>query len=125
MATTHKAHTGEILLPHQLGAGVKHGAEAIMRASYLITRALNQRSDMLLLKVDFRSAFSMEGRKVMLEEARQECPGMRRWAHLCYNQQPALLHGKFRALSACGAQQGDPLAPLLFCLALQRIIKLI
>ena len=50
-------------------------------------------------------------------------PGAFNYIKLAYDQPSTLLCQNQSLLSAEGAQQGDPLGPLLFCLAIQPIIS--
>ena len=45
-------------------------------------------------------------------------PGLSRWVEWCYGASANLSFGKFCLDNQCGVQQGDPLGPLLFSLAL-------
>lgn len=111
----------ERLMPNQIGAAIQSSADAVMQCAGLLIKQLGHRGDLLMLKADLRNALSMLDRNVMLEEARDDFPGMSHWARSFCNQQPILFHGERRIASACGAQQGDPIASLLFCLGLHRI----
>ena len=56
---------------------------------------------------------------------RARIPSMSAWMESCYGSQPILRLGDQSILSCCGVQQGDPLGPLGFALALHPIIELI
>ena len=66
----------------------------------------NTCSDKVLLQIDFNNAFSCMSRSSVLREVREHCP---RLVH-----QPLLTID-----SLAGVQQGDPLGPLFFSLAVQ------
>ena len=72
-----------------------------------------------ILKLDLRNAFNCVSREEVLRQATAHFPSLARWATWCYRQ-PSRLQFSERALeSSAGVQQGDPLGPLLFSLALQ------
>ena len=59
----------------------------------------------------------------MFREIRAHIPALSPWMESCYATQPILRLGEETILSCCGVQQGDPLGPLGFALALQPIIE--
>ena len=59
----------------------------------------------------------------MFEEVRAHTPSMAAWMECCYGSQPLLHLGDHTILSCCGVQQGDPLGPLGFALALHPIVE--
>ena len=61
----------------------------------------------------------------MLEEVKQHFPECLAWAITCYGAPSHLKFGKFSISSSSGLHQGDPLAGLLFCLALKPIVDAI
>ena len=76
----------------------------------------------ILLKVDFSNAFNCVDRQAFLEQCRHQFPGLSRWAEWCYSEPSNLYFGPEVLSSANGVQQGDPIGPLLFSLALQPIL---
>ena len=75
------------------------------------------------LLVDFSNAFNSIDRGLMFEEARARIPSMSSWLECCYGSQPVLFLGEHTILSCCGVQQGDPLGPLGFAVALHPIVE--
>ena len=53
---------------------------------------------------------------------RQHTPSISAWMECCYGAQPLLHLSNHTILSSCGVQQGDPMGPLGFALALQPIV---
>jgi hypothetical protein len=53
----------------------------------------------------------------------EHVPGIAAWVEYAYGGQPFLKFGSSNILSCLGVQQGDPLGPLLFALALQPLLK--
>ena len=75
--------------------------------------------DKVILRLDFRNAFNLVDRAAMLRAVRQDLPGLTCWTDWCYSHHSRLLYAGETIASTCGVQQGDPLGPLLFSLALQ------
>ena len=112
------------LSPLQVGVGIPGGCEAIVHslASLLNDCSIPPESRCTLL-VDFSSAFNSIDRGLMFEEARARIPSMSSWLECCYGSQPVLFLGEHTILSCCGVQQGDPLGPLGFAVALHPIVE--
>ena len=85
---------------------------------YMKTLAFRLKADSLYY------AFNLVDRKAMFQEVRARIPSMAAWIECCYSQ-PILRLGDHSILSCCGVQQGDPLGPLGFALALHPIIETI
>lgn len=118
------ADCADYLAPHQLGVGVRGGAEAIIHAASSIFHDGNIKDeDKWVLQIDFENAFNMISRSTMLEEVRKRCPKAANWADTCYASSSHLFFGGTRIASSTGNQQGDPLASLFFTLVLQPIIE--
>ena len=113
-----------ILTPLQVGVGVKLGCEAIVHS---VSRVLEDpsipSSDRWALMLDFSNAFNSVDRSFMFKEIRERIPSLSPWMESCYGAQPILYLGDETIKSSCGVQQGDPLGPLGFALALQPIVE--
>lgn len=59
----------------------------------------------------------------MLKSISQQLPEIYKFCHLAYGNPSVLKFGSRAILFQEGAQQGDPLGPLLFCLAIHPILK--
>ena len=113
-----------ILPPLQLGVGVPAGCEAIVHAvSNVLADSTTSPADRIILLVDFSNAFNMVDRGVMFKEIRSRIPSMAAWMESCYGLQPILYLSNHTIHSCCGVQQGDPLGPLGFALALHPILE--
>ena len=56
-------------------------------------------------------------------QCRHHFPGLSKWAEWCYGQPSRLFFGQDIICSERGVQQGDPIGPLLFSLALQPLLQ--
>ena len=109
--------------PSQLGVGVSGGCEAAIHATRRFLSAASL--DQVLVKLDFSNAFNCLHRDVMLAAVAERLPRLYRFCHLAYHTTTSLIFGDFEIGSAEGGQQGDPMGPLLFCLALQPVLDLL
>ena len=108
------------LAPLQVGVAVPGGTEATVHAArQWWTRNLGSR-DKVFVKLDLSNAFNCLDRQALLQAVHEEFPGLAPWADWCYARPSFLYLGRQRLRSECGVQQGDPLGPLFFALALQR-----
>jgi hypothetical protein len=110
------------LSPLQVGVGVPNGAEAVVHAlNYLLSQPWD--SNQFVMKIDLSNAFQNVLREPFLKEVKEHCPEIYPWVEYCYQCPSFLYVGEEILLNHCGVQQGDPLAPLLFALALHIILK--
>jgi hypothetical protein len=110
----------------QLGVAVKGGAEAAVHlARRVLARMEVAEEPAALIKIDFKNAFNAIDRGAVLAAVALDFPVLLPWAVACYGAPSSLVLGagaeaRFIA-SRCGVQQGDPLGPLFFSLALSRV----
>ena len=104
------------LAPRQLGVGVKGGAEAVAHAARRYLAEMGP--DQVLVKLDFINAFNSVRRDAVLEAVAQHIPELLAFTVSAYGAPSILQFGDEQVLSEEGIQQGDPLGPLLFSLAL-------
>jgi hypothetical protein len=108
------------MLPEQLGLGSPGGCEAAVHATRRFIS--NMPDDYVIAKLDFSNAFNNVHRDVMLSSVADNIPEIYKFCHLAYNATTLLKYSNRVILSQEGVQQGDPLGPLLFCLAIHPII---
>ena len=114
------ARMAVLLSPHQLGFGVKGGAEAGVRAARRFVA--NLPTNAVMVKIDFRNAFNTLRRDVIMEAVKDNIPEILNYTISAYDNDSLLQFGEFNISSEEGAQQGDPLGPLYFCLAIHKIL---
>ena len=76
----------------------------------------------IIFVADFANAFNTVDRGQFLREVRHHIPGLAKWAEWCYGRPSKLFFNGVVISSEVGVQQGDPLGPLLFSLALQPVL---
>lgn len=106
--------------PHQLGFGIKGGCEAAVHA---VRTFVGKNINEVLLKVDVKNAFNSVNRSAILNEIQKCTPKMYRYLLQCYGTPSKLLFRDNLLSSEVGCQQGDPLGPAIFSLAIHSIIS--
>jgi hypothetical protein len=111
---------GTLLRPHQMGFATSCGTEAIVHSC---RRYLSSGNSGLFLKLDFANAFNTVTRSKVLEAAKDHVPSLFPLVFQAYGTPSHLLFGEELIQSAEGLQQGDPLAPPLFCLVVHSLVR--
>ena len=107
--------------PKQMGVAVSGGCEAAVHATRRYLAELPQ--DHVVVKLDFTNAFNCLDRSHMLQRVAEEVPEIYKFCHLAYDRPSTLQFGDYTILSQVGAQQGDPLGGLLFCLEIHPLLE--
>lgn len=106
--------------PLQLGFGSQGGCEAAVHA--LRTFLTNEGCE-VLLKVDIKNAFNSLDRNTLLTQVKNKIPFIYNFIWQCYGKPSKLIYKNNLLSSEVGCQQGDPLGPAIFSLAIHPIIK--
>ena len=112
-----------LLAPRQLGVGTPGGAEAIVHATW--TFLYSASSQQILLKLDFANAFNSVRQNSILEAVALELPQLLLYVSASYESPSSLVFGGFILDFAEGIQQGDPLGPILFSMAISKVLLLL
>ena len=116
LAGWHAKKFREILTPSgQIGVAVASGLEAL--AAWTRRSALALSDDEVVAKVDFKNAFNAVHRRAIAEAVIRHVPEIGRYVEAAYGEPSLLFCGDTTISSEMGAQQGDPLGPILFSIA--------
>ena len=119
VAKIYQTKFSSFLAPFQLGVGVKAGTECLIHEVDLLYRSGAQLKDLAILKIDFRNAFNMVDRQAFLDTIHEHIPELYNFVVSMYGVNLKLLFYSRVIHSEEGTQQGDPLGPVLFALALK------
>ena len=111
------------LAPPQVGVGVPGAAEAAAMTMQALASKLRSASPWVALQVDFSNAFNCVHRPHLLHQGMVRVPAAYNYLRFAYGRTTRLFCGQEVILSRCGTQQGCPMGPLGFALALQPIAE--
>ena len=113
----------ELFGSKQLKVAVKGGAESIVHATKITFERMKSVKSGGLLQIDFRNAFISVKRSHLLGSTKVLMPSIISFASFCYSKHSDLFFNGSIVDSQTGVQQGDPLGPLLFSLAIWPLIN--
>ena len=118
-----KQKAGSFFGRKQYGVAAAAGAERVIHLCRRLMRNNMENDNITFCKVDLRNAFNNVSRPVFIFLTREHFPEISPWVEWCYGNHSCLTFGDDFIPSAEGVQQGDPLGPLLFSLALAEVTK--
>ena len=122
LCNAYKEQAGAYFFPLQIGVSQAMGTEIGLETARQWCDRNSSNPTAVFVKIDFSNAFNCVERQAFLEECRHRFPGLSRWAEWCYANPSRLHFGEDILSSERGVQQGDPLGPLFFSLALQPLL---
>lgn len=123
LCAAYQEQARDYLWPLQIGVAHPLGIEVGLQVARQWCYRHRNSPDKVFLKLDFANAFNTVDRELFLKEVRSRMPGLAPWVDFCYTRPSKLVFGSHTIASESGVQQGDPLGPLLFALALQPVLK--
>ncbi|KAL0223241.1 hypothetical protein P9112_002631 [Eukaryota sp. TZLM1-RC] len=109
----------KILLPFQYGINTTDGVSSAIFATHVLFR---QNESNVCMSLDFSNAFNSLSRRSIHGALLQYMPELMPYFQSTYSTCSNLHFGDSILSSSSGVQQGDPLGPLLFCLAIHPIL---
>ena len=115
-----RSRWAEGLRPVQFGVGVRGGTEAMVHG---VRSLLQEHPDWYVVATDCRNAYNSVSRGGVLRAMQEFDPALLPFVRFFYDEPARLRYaaaaGVARLLSRSGVQQGDPLASVLFSVAIQ------
>ncbi|KAL0215004.1 hypothetical protein P9112_007188 [Eukaryota sp. TZLM1-RC] len=111
----------DYLKPFQFGIKTVEGASVASMTSDVF---FNSQQHQYIFNLDFKNAFNSVKRNCIFDVLLHDFPELTAYFYLFYGKKSDLIFDSFTLESSSGVKQGDPLGPLLFCLAIHNIIKM-
>ena len=108
--------------PEQVGVGIKDAATQTAIACSQLLPKIAQEPQKGLLQIDLKNAFNSVLRAAVLRQVQQRAPAMFPWAKWSLGGKNLLVCQEETIHGVRGVQQGSPLGPLFFSLALQEVL---
>ena len=111
------------LPPFQLGVGISGGCKAAAHAVHAFVQSPVLPGSNVLIKLNMKNVFNTVRQNHFLEVCSSRAPSILCLASTAYATSSHLVIGNETILSETGIQKGDPLGPVLFALAVDKITK--